>query len=172
MATVIEIGQQAPGFSLPDLEGDSHALADYRGQVVVINFWSAECPWAKRADQGLLPLLEDWGEKAALLTIAANANEPADLLARVAEERGLPFVLRDEDQRVADQYGAKTTPHLFVIDPEGSLRYQGAWDDVTFRRREPTRNYLQRAVQDVLNGREPDVPETPPYGCTLVRHTA
>ncbi len=170
MATLIETGQQAPAFSLPDLNGNVHALGDYRGQVVVINFWSAECPWAERADQEILPMLEKWGEQVVLLAIAANANEPVDLLKKVAAERGLPVVLRDEDQRVADLYGAKTTPHLFVVDPQGVLRYQGAPNDVTFRQREPTRPYLQDAMRAVLAGREPDPAETPSYGCTLVRH--
>lgn len=170
MATLIETGQQAPAFSLPDLKGNEHALGDYRGQVVVINFWSAECPWTERADQEILPMLKKWDEQVVLLAIAANANEPVDLLRKVAAERGLPVVLRDEDQRIADLYGAKTTPHLFVVDPQGVLRYQGALNDVTFRQREPTRPYLQDALRAVLAGREPDPAETPSYGCTLVRH--
>lgn len=170
MATLIETGHPAPEFSLPDLEGKPHSLVDYRGSVVVINFWSAECPWAERADREVLPMLARWGERVALLSIAANANEPAELLSRVAGERNLLLVLHDEDRRVADLYGVKTTPHLFVIDPQGILRYQGAFDDVTFRRREPTQNYLEAAVQALLAGREPHPAETPPYGCTLVRH--
>lgn len=170
MATLIETGQQAPAFSLPDLKGNEHALGDYRGQVVVINFWSAECPWTERADQEILPMLKKWGEQVVLLAIAANANEPVELLGKVASERGLPVVLRDEDQRIADLYEAKTTPHLFVVDPQGVLRYQGALNDVTFRQREPTRPYLRDALRAVLAGREPDPAETPSYGCTLVRH--
>ncbi len=170
MDPLIANDQPAPNFSLPDLGGSPHRLSAYRGRVVVVNFWSAECPWAKRADEAVLTYLESWGEAVVLLSVASNANEPPELLARVAEARALPVVLHDAGQQVADLYGAKTTPHFFVIDPEGVLRYQGGLDDVTFRRREATRAYLKAAVTDVLAGRSPDPGQALPYGCSLVRH--
>jgi hypothetical protein len=104
-----------------------------------------------------------------LWTIAANANETETQIRAAAAERGLPGLLRDAHQQVADLYAAQTTPHLFVIDPEGILRYQGALDDVTFRRRTPTVNYVRQAVEALLVGRQPDPDQTPPYGCTIVR---
>ncbi len=169
MDTLIPNGQPAPDFTLPDLKGNPHSLSAYRGRVVVVNFWSAECPWAKRADEALTGYRSTWGDDVILLSVASNANEPPELLARVSAERGLPVVLQDASQRVADLYGAETTPHLYVIDREGILRYQGALDDVTFRRREATRAYLEKAVATVLGGRLPDPEQTLPYGCSLVR---
>jgi len=171
MDTIAPYNQAAPVFSLPALDGKIYRLEDWLGQVVILNFWSAECPWAERGDQELLSYLTAWGEAVKWVTIASNANEADDLLVNVSTRRGLPLVLRDARQKVADLYQAQTTPHLFVIDTRGILRYQGGLDDVTFRQRTPTRPYLRQAVEAVLAGKEPDPAQTPPYGCTIVRFT-
>ena len=161
--------QPAPEFSLPDLKGMLHPLHETLGQIVILNFWSAECPHAARADAELTAYLKAWGPSVTLLSIASNADEPPDLLAQVAAERGLPMVLIDPKGNIADLYGAVTTPHLFVVDPGGILRYQGAIDDVTFRHRTPTRHYLLDAVDSLIAGALPNPAETPPYGCTIMR---
>ncbi len=171
MTTQLQTNQPAPDFALPDLDGNTHRLSDYRGHIVIINFWSAECPHAARTDEALRPWLEAWGGEVILLPIAANANEPPEMLRRVAEARGLPFVLHDEQRKVADLYGALTTPHVFLVDREGILRYQGAFDDVTFRQPQPKRLYIKEAVEALLTGRLPEVDSTPAYGCTIVRYT-
>lgn len=170
MDTLVRIALPAPDFRLPDMNGDQLTLSDFRGQVVVINFWSAECPWALRADQQLLPMLQTWGDEVRLLSIASNANETLEDIQVAAEDRELPLVLHDADQIVAKTYGALTTPHIFVIDAQGVLRYQGAFDDVNFRQPEPTVNYLHRAVEALLVGERPDPAEAPSYGCTVVYH--
>jgi len=167
---MIPIRQPAPDFQLPDLHGVIHHLQSNRGRNTVINFWSAECPWAERADRDLLVYLQDWGEAVSLWSIASNANEPPEQLKQVANERGLPLLLYDVDHQVADLYNAQTTPHLFVVDAEGLLRYQGAFNDVSFRKRTPTRFYLRQAVEALLAGRDPDPDQTSPYGCTIVRY--
>jgi peroxiredoxin len=166
----LENRQPVPDFSLPDLDGRQHPLADYREKIVVLNFWSAECPHAERTDRELLRMQAQWGGKVVVLNIASNANESLDLLRAVASERGLAPVLVDKRHEVADHYVAVTTPHVYVIDGEGLLRYQGAFDDVTFRQRTPTRSYLQEAVEALLAGRKPPVEQTQSYGCTIVRH--
>ncbi|MEJ2708686.1 MAG: redoxin domain-containing protein [Anaerolineales bacterium] len=170
MDTVIQTGQPAPDFQLPTLQGKILRRSDAGARFLILNFWSAECPWAKRADQELQEYMHAWGDQVAWWSIASNQNEPRELLEKVAAERGLPVVLHDHRQQVADLYGAKTTPHLFVIDDEAILRYQGALDDVTFRRREPSQFYLRQAVESLLAGRQPDPDQTPAYGCTIVRH--
>jgi len=171
MDTLIPNDQPAPPFSLPDLDGVHHSLEDLRGRVGIVNFWSAECPWTNRADLELHTYLSDWGSQVTLWPIASNANEDEEFLTRTAAERGLPVVLRDAQHQVADLYGAQTTPHFFVVDSQGVLRYQGAFDDTTFRQRTPTRLYLRQAVNAVLQGRRPDPAQTTPYGCTIVRFT-
>ncbi len=166
---LLHIGQAAPGWQLLDLAGKPRHSGEILGRIVIMNFWSAECPWSARADAELRQFQHVWGQAAVLLTIASNANEPLELLRRVAGERGLTSVLYDAGQVVADLFGAQTTPHLFVLDAQGILRYQGAFDDVTFRRRAPTQAYLKNAVEALLAGRLPEPAQTPPYGCTVVR---
>jgi peroxiredoxin len=170
--TKLKIGSPAPDFSLPDLDGRMHALKDYLGQIVVINFWSAECPWSARADQELAPILRETGDPVVLLSVASNANEGAEQIRSEAAKRGIPLLLVDSNNKVADHYGAITTPHLFVLDSRGTLRYQGALDDVTFRQRTPSQNYLHQALDALLKGEDPDPSRTPPYGCTIVRSHA
>ena len=170
MAPLISINRPAPDFLLPDLDGNHHSLANWRGQIVVLNFWSAECPWSERCDRELLAYLPNWGDEVLLCSIASNANESPELLARLAVERSLPLVLIDSNQYAADLYQALTTPHLFVIDHRGLLRYHGAFDDVTFRRRSPSQFYLRQAVEALLAGRPPTPDYTEPTGCTIVRH--
>lgn len=168
MDTVAKTNQPAPKFSLRDLEGEAHQVEDYFGKVVILNFWSAECPWAKRADELIKPMLDEWGDDVVFLAIASNANEDGELLKKEAEKRGLPILLHDKDQVVARLYGAITTPHIFVIGKDGVLRYQGAFDDVKFRQPEPTLNYLSQAVNALLAGDMPDPAEISSYGCTVV----
>ncbi len=170
MDPMIEIGEPAPGFTLEDLNGAPYSLGEWRRRVTILNFWSAECPWSERTDRELVSYLAAWGEAVSLVPIAPNKNEPLVLLRQVAAQRGLPLVLHDIDQRVAGLYGVETTPHLFVIDTAGLLRYQGALDDVTFRQHTPTQAYLRQAVEALLGGRTPNPEITPAYGCTLVRY--
>jgi len=168
---MITTNSPAPNFILKDLAGNSISLHDFEGKIVILNFWSAECPWSERADIELMRHLPHWGDKVKLLTIASNINEPLDLIRKTAIKRNLPLVLHDPQQVVADLYQAQTTPHIFVIDKEGILQYQGAFDNVTFRQKVATRNYLVEAIEALLNGNRPAPNEVPPYGCTIVRYT-
>jgi len=170
MDSVARLNEPAPRFELADLSGRVHDPNQARGQILVLNFWSAECPWSARADEQLAVLRPAWGEAVQLWPIASNVNESAEAMRAAAEERGLACVLRDADHAVADLYGAQTTPHFYVIDREGVLRYAGALDDITFRKREAEGHYLADAVRALLDGRQPDPQETPGYGCTIVRH--
>ena len=165
----MEINGPAPDFELPDLDGTLHRLGDYRGKIVIVNFWSCECPHSERTDRAIMAMFVQWREDVVLLSIAANRIESVEAVAEAAKTRHLPLVLMDRDDRVADLYEAQTTPHVFVIDREGILRYRGAVDDVAFRVRKPTRFFLDEAVEALLDGRLPALAETPAYGCTIVR---
>jgi len=164
------LNQPAPEFTLPDQDGRIHMLSDYRDKIVVINFWSAECPHAERADRNLVKYLQEWGEHVFVLSIASNINESPEKVASVARQRGIKPVLMDADQSVAGEYEAQTTPHVFITDEFGLLRYRGAFDDVSFRQREPTQHYVKDAVDSLLNGHMPHPPDTKPFGCTIVRY--
>lgn len=163
------INQPAPDFELPDLQGNCHRLSDYRGKIVIVNFWSAECPHVERTDRSTMACLVQWGGEVVLLSIAANRSESAQMVEEAAKTRSIPTVLMDAGHVVADLYEAVATPHVFVIDREGILRYRGAVDDVTFRQRKATRFFLEEAVEALLDGRDPALEETRAYGCAIVR---
>lgn len=165
----MEINQPAPDFELPDLNGNIHKLTNYRGRIVIVNFWSCECPHSERTDKAIMPMLAQWREHVSMLAIASNRNESAAALKAVSEARRLPNVLRDADCRIANLYNAQITPHVFVVDREGILRYRGAVDDVTFRKKSPSRFFLDEAVESLLAGQLPALTETPAYGCAIVR---
>jgi peroxiredoxin len=167
----MQLNEPAPDFELLDLQGICHTLSDYHGKIVIINFWSAECPHSERTDHHLMDLFEKWNGEVALLSIAANRNESVQRVAEAAKARRIPLLLMDSDHIAADHYEALTTPHVFVVDRKGILRYRGAVNDITFRRREATRFFLQEAVDALLQGRFPELNETPSYGCTIVRET-
>lgn len=165
----MQLNQPAPDFELPDLRGRLHRLSDYCGKIVIVNFWSAECPHSERTDHYMVTLLRRWDQQVILLSIAANRNESLELIEEVAKTRGIPQILIDAEHVVADRYEAVTTPHVFLVDRDGILSYRGAVDDATFRRREATHFFLQAAVEALLNGRSPEIIETPSYGCTIIR---
>jgi peroxiredoxin len=165
----MQLNQPAPDFELPDLQGTHHKLSGSLGRIVIVNFWSADCPHSERTDRSTMACLVQWGEDVEMLSIAANRNEPASMLEEAARARRLPTILVDADHAVADRYGAVTTPHAFLVDRKGLLRYRGAVDDVTFRQRKATRFFLEEAVEALLEDRLPDLQETQAYGCTIVR---
>jgi peroxiredoxin len=169
MDAVIEIGQPAPDFELPALHGGVHRLTDMRGHRLILNFWSAECPWSEHADRKLRKLHAGWQGQVKIWPIASNVNQTRDRIRSVAAARKQPLILLDQEHAVADLYGAVTTPHLFLVDESGILRYQGAIDDITFRTRTATRYFLEEAVKALLSDRQPEVTVTPPYGCAIVR---
>jgi hypothetical protein len=163
------VGELAPPLELRDLDGRLHRLSDERGRVVVLNFWASDCPWSERSDPGVLAAVRSSGEGVTYWPVASNADEDLQRAHAAVRVRGLPLILLDNDQSIADQYGAATTPFVAVIDAEGVLRYRGAPDDADFRRRHPTRSYLAEALTRLQDGRPPEVAETPGRGCALVR---
>jgi peroxiredoxin len=165
----MDMGQPVPAFALKDLRGKTHSLTDVSGKILVLVFWSAECPWSERADELIQSWREAWGTEVEVWMIASNRNENEAMMQQVAEERKLEVVLIDTDSQIADLFGAVTTPHCFVIDEVGNLRYRGALDDVTFRQREATKYFLNDAVMAILSGGPVAPAETPGYGCTIMR---
>jgi peroxiredoxin len=165
----MEINQPVPDFELPDLYGRLHRPSDYRGRIVILNFWSCECPHSERTDRAILSMLVQWQDDVTLLSIASNRNENAEDVIKAAEARRLPTVLLDADCQVANLFDAQTTPHVFVMDRNGILRYRGSVDDATFRQRVPTRFFLDEAVESLLKGHLPALTESPAYGCTIMR---
>lgn len=167
----MDLNRLAPDFELRDLAGRLHRLSDYRGRIVIVNFWSADCPHVERTDALMLASLASWAEDVILLSIASNVNESAAEVESAARGRCLSPVLLDAKHETADRYGATVTPEVFVIDREGVVRYHGAVDDINFRQRAATRNFLDEAVDILLTGKLPAVAEVPAFGCAIIRET-
>lgn len=136
----VKIGEEVPGFSLPDSKGKERKLEDFKGKVVVLEWHNHECPFVrKHYGSGNMPgLQKDYAAKGVVwLTIISSAEgkqgyvtgKEAD--SNMKKAKASPrHVLLDPEGKVGRLYGAKTTPHLFVIDKEGKLRYNGAIDSI------------------------------------------
>jgi len=170
MDSVIAPGLPAPPVDRPDLDGVLRRLEDQRGRLTVLNFWSAECPWSEKGDHEILAAARQ--ADADLWAIACCAGETLERIRQIALERGLSVVIPDPDQTVADRYRAIATPHVFVIDADGVLRYRGAPDDTGFGFSPPSRGYLAEALHAVRQGRAVDPAETDARGCAIVRYPA
>jgi peroxiredoxin len=164
----MNIGDQAPAFSLPDTDGEEHGPDG----VTVVAFTCNHCPYALAWHDRLLQVARDYD---GVTFLAVNPNDaeryPTDsfdaMKKRVQVDGGWPHpYLRDESQEVARSYGAKTTPHVFVLDADLRLRYRGAPDA---DHREPSQNaaWLREALDAVLADREPAQAETEPVGCSV-----
>lgn len=165
------LNQFGPDFTLPAVNAGRVSLADFRGAVIVLTFWSAECPWSRRADVLLLYRELTWTPRGVqVLGIASNPGEPEAEITYELERRGVRYpVLLDIGQSVAAAYQAQTTPHFFVMDRRGIVRYTGALDDATVEQPRPRVLHVDQAVNAVLDGRRPDLAATPPYGCVIPR---
>jgi peroxiredoxin len=167
----IWLNRLAPDFSLPMVEGGRFSLSAWRGFVVVVNFWSAECTWSRRADVLLVYRALTWEPKGVrIVGVACNANEPESEVRYEAQYRNLKYpVVLDTEQRVTNLYKAEMTPEFFVLDRQGTVRYTGALDNATPRSRDGRTLYLDMAVSALLADRMPDPASTPPFGCSIVR---
>jgi peroxiredoxin len=167
------LNRLAPDFTLSTVSGGRVSLSDLRGFVVVVNFWSADCAWSRRADVLLVYRQLTWDSKGVrIVGLACNANETEGQIRYEMENRHLRYPLAmDYGHRIADLYKAETTPHFFVLDRQGLVRYAGALDDATTQSRNAKTFYLDRAVTSVLENKPPDPAWTPAYGCGIVRQT-
>ena len=125
------LNRLAPDFTLSAVDGGRLSLSDWRGFIVIINFWSAECPWSRRADVLLVYRQLTWEAKGVrIVGVACNANESETEIRYEIANRHLRYpVVLDFDRRMTNLYKAETTPHFFVLDRQGIARYIGALDD-------------------------------------------
>jgi peroxiredoxin len=160
----------APEFKLPIVGGGRFSLADWRGHIVVLSWWSADCPWSRRADVALVYRQLGWDPKGVrVLGIASNRNETEKEIRAEAQSRHIKYpVAYDVDQSVATLYEAKTTPHFVVLDELTYVRYIGALDDVTRSGQKPTTIYVDEAVTALLANRPPNPLTTADFGSPIV----
>ena len=176
----IQPGALAPDFTLTATNGTEYTLADLRGQTVVLEWLNYDCPYVGKHYGGdnMQTLQEQYtGQDVVWLSVVSSAPgeqgyfEPAEMDARTAQEGGQQTaVLMDPSGEVGRLYGAKTTPHMFVISPEGTVVYNGAIDDrptAEMESLEGATNYLVSAMEALDAGRAADPERTVPYGCSV-----
>jgi len=170
----------APAFSLTDIDGKAHALADYKGRVVVLEWTNPDCPFVKKhyGSGNMQSLQKEFAAKGVVwLTVNSSAPgkqghyEPSAWKTMLTEKGSAPTaMLLDPDGTAGHAYGAKTTPHLFVINAEGELVYEGAIDDNSSYNPEDiagAQNYVKAALDAVLGGQPVATAVTQPYGCSV-----
>ena len=171
-------GDDAPGFTLKDTDGKEHSIASYlaAGKVVVLEWFNPDCPFIIKHHKNHKTMNETYAKFAdrGVVWLAINSNAPGkqghgDKRNRQAViDYALPFpLLLDENGVVGQAYGAKTTPHMFVIGGKGKVLYAGAIDDDRSAGEPGDVNYVADALEAVLVGKTPKVQETDPYGCSV-----
>jgi len=170
-ATTAAVGQKAPAFSLVDQDGKKHSLAQYAGKTVVLEWTNPGCPFVKRhyAANTMETLSKTYGAKGVvwLAINSTSSNTAADSKKFIADEKLAYPTLLDNDGTVGKQYGARTTPHMFVIDGTGVVRYAGAIDDDPAGKSKAPKNLVAAALDAVLAGKAPAVSSSEPYGCSV-----
>ncbi|MFL5358035.1 thioredoxin family protein [Archangium sp.] len=171
-ADTAEVGEPAPAFTLKDEAGKEHSLAQYKGKVVVLEWTNPECPFVKRhytAGTMQKTLSGFDAKKVVWLAVDSSASHTPDVAAAWKKEKGFSYpVLQDPSGTVGKSYGAKTTPHMYVIDEKGVLRYAGAIDDdPRGNKKEGTTNYVKTAVDALLSGKPVPASTTESYGCSV-----
>lgn len=175
-----QVGKPAPDFTGVDTHGKTHALKDLRGKTVVLEWTNNGCPYVqKQYDSGNMQKLQKSAAEEGIvwLTIASSAPgeqgnlTPAEHDAVVAKRGAAPAaVIIDADGTIGHAYGAKATPHMFVIKPDGTLAYKGAIDDkptANISDIEGARNYVQNALDQLAAGKAVDPAVTRAYGCSV-----
>lgn len=179
-AAAAAVGQSAPDFTLSDAKGASHTLSALKGKWVVLEWVNYDCPFVrKHYGSGNLPKLQKTytGKGVTWLSVNSSAaGKQGHFASAEIQERAKVFgaafsaYLVDADGNVGRAYGAKTTPHIFIVDPAGKLVYAGGIDDT------PTtdaadiataRNFVAAALDEALAGKPISVATSTPYGCSV-----
>jgi alkyl hydroperoxide reductase subunit AhpC len=171
-------GQAAPQFTLTDTNGQKHSLSDYKGKWVVLEWFNPDCPFVKKHyDSGNIPRLQKQYTAKGIIWLAVDSSAPGKegnrppqgLNKYMADKGGAPTaVFADADGKLGHLYGAQTTPHMFIIDPKGTLIYQGAIDDTPgadIEDLKTAKNYVNAALDAAMNGKPVAVSSTKSYGC-------
>jgi peroxiredoxin len=174
------VGQPAPAFTLTDSNGKTRSLADFAGKTVVLEWWNYQCPFVgKHYNSGHMQKLQkEWTAKGVVwLTVNSSAVgkqgyvDGAQANALMQEKGGAPTaILLDHDGTVGRAYGAKTTPHMFVIDAKGTIVYAGGIDDkpsTDLADIATATDYVEQALSELLSGRPVSVASSRPYGCSV-----
>ena len=174
------IGEKAPDFIAVDTGGAKHKLSDFAGKYVVLEWTNPGCPFVrKHYGSGNLPATQKAATDKGVVWLAINSTEraasdylkPAAFDAWMKEHSAVPTAaLMDEDGVIGQAYGARTTPHMFIIDPKGVLVYAGGIDSVPSARPDDIKtatNYVSKALGEAFGGKPISAAATKPYGCSI-----
>jgi peroxiredoxin len=170
------VGEKAPDFKLKGIDGKTYSLADFKGKTVVLEWVNPNCPFSDRhAKEKTMSELHKQHGEVVWLGINSTASghqdflKPAEHLAW-SQKNGVNYpVLYDETGTVGHAYDAKTTPHMFIIDAEGKIAYNGAIDDDPSGRKGKAEraNYVDGGLTAELASKAIDPASTKPYGCSI-----
>ena len=172
-------GQSAPAFTVTDLSGKPVSLADYQGKTVVLEWHNFGCPFVqKHYRSGNMQALQKryagdvvWLAVNSTTRTASDYTEPAKLAGQLRDFGAAPAkYLMDDPGAMGQAYGAKTTPHMFIIDPSGKVVYNGAIDDkrsTSLEDVKAAKNYVAAALDELKAGKPVSVATTTPYGCSV-----
>lgn len=166
-AAELEIGAKAPEFKAKGVDGKEISLAEAKGaKATVIAFTCNRCPVAIAYEDRFIDFQKKYaGKDVKFIAINVNSSEDIDAMKQRVEEKGInyPYVY-DKLGDSARAFGARVTPHIFVLDGEGKLAYQGSFDD---KQDGPTKAHVENAVKALMQGKQPEVKSTRPFGCGI-----
>jgi len=173
-------GQPASDFAVTDIAGKPYRLSDLRGKYVVLEWFNSECPFVqKHYESGNMQGLQKQYTAKGVVWLAINSTNPSSSnfrdeshSAQIARDWKMnPTALAlDKDGKVGQAYGARTTPHMFVIDPKGTVIYAGGIDDkATFSPADvkSAKNFVAAALDESMTGKPVSTPSARPYGCSV-----
>jgi peroxiredoxin len=175
-----EIGKPAPDFTGTDVNGKAVKLSDFKGKTVVLEWNNPECPFVvKHYKEGNMQKLQKDATAKGVVWLSINSGAPgkqghmdgAKAKATLAEQKGaVSAYLLDPEGKIGKLYDARTTPHMFVIDPKGQLAYMGAIDSIRSANASDVakaENYVTAALSAISSGKPVATPVTQPYGCSV-----
>ena len=178
-AAAATLGQNAPDFSALDTAGKPHRLADFKGKLVVLEWTNPGCPFVRKHYSGNMQSLQKEFTAKGVVWLAINSTEthsadylqPNKMAAWLSEKQASPSAtLMDESGKIGQLYGAKTTPHMYIISPQGTLIYAGAIDSIASARTDDIKtatNYVRQGLSETLSGKAISVASSRAYGCSV-----
>lgn len=166
----VKCGDPAPDFALKDSTGKDQKLSDYKGKIIVLEWTNPECPFVQRhyGDAKTMIKLAAANPDVVWLAIdSTSTHTPTDDAAWIQKE-SIPYaILSDSDNTVAKLYGAKTTPHMFIIGADGNVAYQGSIDNNPRGNKSNVVNHVEKALAELKAGKPVTEASTKPYGCSV-----
>jgi hypothetical protein len=180
LAATAVVGQPAPAFSVTDASGKAVSLADFKGKTVVLEWVNPGCPYVrKHYDSANMQATQKSATDKAVVWLSVNSTapghydykKPADMAAWMqAQKAAATHTLMDSDGKTGKAYGARTTPHMYVVDAKGVLAYAGGIDDTPSSNPadvKTAKNHVNAALGDLLAGKPVAQAVTRPYGCSV-----